>query len=161
MANLPSTTINDTTPLQSLSNVRLNQGTLYPLLHAINSSMLRSALSTGIRTHGHILARRTTPNHKQLVSLAASRRMIGCRFLSSEPHKEEPKKDKAEDAGEAHEIMLTPGEQVVAASRLTLWAGIGVFAIACAYYIGKELIPTWVCIAEPCTVMQYVLCAHN
>lgn len=38
--------------------------------------------------------------------------------------------------------MLTPGEKVVVASRLTLWAGIAVFASFCAYYIGKELFPT-------------------
>ena len=40
------------------------------------------------------------------------------------------------------EIVLTPGEQVVAAGRLTMWAGIGVFALCCAYYIGVELFPT-------------------
>jgi len=45
------------------------------------------------------------------------------------------------------EIVLTPGEKVVAASRLTLWAGIAAFASVCAYYIGSELIPTYVAIA--------------
>jgi len=40
------------------------------------------------------------------------------------------------------EIVLTPGEKVVAASRLTMWAGIAVFAGFCAYYIGRELLPT-------------------
>ena len=40
------------------------------------------------------------------------------------------------------EIVLTPGEQVAAASRLTMWGGIFLFASVCAYYIGKELIPT-------------------
>jgi import inner membrane translocase subunit TIM21 len=45
------------------------------------------------------------------------------------------------------EIVLTPGEKVVAATRLTMWAGIAVFASVCAYYIGKELFPTYV----PCS----------
>jgi mitochondrial import inner membrane translocase subunit TIM21 len=40
------------------------------------------------------------------------------------------------------EIVLTPGEQVVAVTRLSMWVGILGFACACAYYIGKELIPT-------------------
>lgn len=40
------------------------------------------------------------------------------------------------------EIVLTPGEKVVVASRLTMWAGIAVFASFCAYYIIRELLPT-------------------
>ena len=43
---------------------------------------------------------------------------------------------------ESTEIVLTPGEKVVAGTRLTMWAGIFCFATACAYYIGKELLPT-------------------
>lgn len=71
------------------------------------------------------------------------------RALSSQAKNEEqpPKQDKdgggdadAEDS--TKEIVLTPGQKVVAASRLSMWVGIGVFACACAYYIGKELIPT-------------------
>ena len=42
------------------------------------------------------------------------------------------------------EIVLTPGEKVVAATRLGMWLGIGAFASVCAYYIGKELFPTYV-----------------
>mmetsp|Transcript_11989 Transcript_11989/g.16764 ORF Transcript_11989/g.16764 Transcript_11989/m.16764 type:complete len:272 (+) Transcript_11989:140-955(+) len=65
------------------------------------------------------------------------------RCLSSESNQQSKQKaegGKEEDPGS--EIMLTPGEKVVAASRLTMWAGIFAFACACAYYIGKELIPT-------------------
>lgn len=43
---------------------------------------------------------------------------------------------------ESTEIVLTPGQKVVAGTRLTMWAGIFCFASACAYYIGKELLPT-------------------
>jgi hypothetical protein len=50
--------------------------------------------------------------------------------------------NKADAESDSKEIVLTPGETVVAASRLTMWAGIAVFAAACAYYIIMELIPT-------------------
>ena len=48
------------------------------------------------------------------------------------------------DDGMSNELVLTPGEKVVAATRLTMWAGIVAFAGVCAYYIGKELLPTYV-----------------
>ncbi|KAL9188092.1 hypothetical protein ACHAXT_006470 [Thalassiosira profunda] len=52
--------------------------------------------------------------------------------------------ESAADGGEptSQEIVLTPGEKVVAGTRLTLWAGALAFASVCAYYIGKELLPT-------------------
>lgn len=46
------------------------------------------------------------------------------------------------DDATSNEIVLTPGQKVVAGTRLTMWAGIFCFATACAYYIGKELLPT-------------------
>jgi hypothetical protein len=49
---------------------------------------------------------------------------------------------KQPPSSDSNEIVLTPGETVVAVSRLTMWAGIAVFATACAYYIAMELIPT-------------------
>lgn len=46
-------------------------------------------------------------------------------------------------AGEpTSEIVLTPGQKVVAGTRLTMWAGVAALALTCSYYIGKELIPT-------------------
>eukprot|EP00531_Pseudo-nitzschia_arenysensis_P008578 CAMPEP_0116135052 /NCGR_PEP_ID=MMETSP0329-20121206/10985_1 /TAXON_ID=697910 /ORGANISM="Pseudo-nitzschia arenysensis, Strain B593" /LENGTH=249 /DNA_ID=CAMNT_0003629827 /DNA_START=121 /DNA_END=870 /DNA_ORIENTATION=- len=61
---------------------------------------------------------------------------IGLRPLSSQ-------KEKATDGDEeTKEIVLTPGQKVAAASRVTMWAGIFGFACACAYFIGKELFPT-------------------
>ena len=50
--------------------------------------------------------------------------------------------DGKQESSDSNEIVLTPGETVVAVSRLTMWAGIAVFATACAYYIAMELIPT-------------------
>ncbi|KAL7542449.1 hypothetical protein ACHAXR_011787 [Thalassiosira sp. AJA248-18] len=46
------------------------------------------------------------------------------------------------EGGGSSEIVLTPGEKVVAGTRLFFWAGALSFASVCAYYIGKELIPT-------------------
>lgn len=67
-------------------------------------------------------------------------RVSPVRAFSSEPGD----KKKPEEPADTKEIVLTPGEKVAAASRLTMWAGIAVFASACAYYIVKELMPTYV-----------------
>ena len=74
---------------------------------------------------------------------------LAARSLSSNAGGEGDKKADAKSAEGAeggddakHEIVLTPGQKVVAGTRLTMWAGIFCFATACAYYIGKELIPT-------------------
>jgi import inner membrane translocase subunit TIM21 len=64
------------------------------------------------------------------------------RAFSSQAKADPPKKEGGEGDGDSKEIVLTPGQKVVAASRLGMWAGIFGFAFACAYYIGRELIPT-------------------
>ena len=64
------------------------------------------------------------------------------RMLSSQAKNEEKTKDPKNEEDPGSEIVLTPGEKVVAASRLTMWAGIAVFAACCAYFIGVELFPT-------------------
>ncbi|KAI2510535.1 hypothetical protein MHU86_3803 [Fragilaria crotonensis] len=69
-------------------------------------------------------------------------RVVGRRFLSSESPKGDAKQSKENNPDDENSIMLTPGEKVVAASRLTMWAGAAVFAAVCAFYIGRELIPT-------------------
>mmetsp|Transcript_14348 Transcript_14348/g.31089 ORF Transcript_14348/g.31089 Transcript_14348/m.31089 type:complete len:287 (-) Transcript_14348:321-1181(-) len=48
----------------------------------------------------------------------------------------------AEQEPMSQEMVLTPGEKVVAGTRLFFWAGAAAFASVCAYYIGKELLPT-------------------
>eukprot|EP00529_Nitzschia_sp_RCC80_P029796 CAMPEP_0113489626 /NCGR_PEP_ID=MMETSP0014_2-20120614/26625_1 /TAXON_ID=2857 /ORGANISM="Nitzschia sp." /LENGTH=316 /DNA_ID=CAMNT_0000383367 /DNA_START=240 /DNA_END=1190 /DNA_ORIENTATION=+ /assembly_acc=CAM_ASM_000159 len=113
----------------------------YYSLAAASTPRLKAA-STMMRSNFH--------NQRVLVSLSSSN--IFWRTLSSNANvnNDSNKKEKSseEKAGggdgdeETKEIVLTPGEQVVAATRLTMWAGIFVFACACAYYIGKELIPT-------------------
>lgn len=67
---------------------------------------------------------------------------VGLRSLSSQAKDEPPNKNSNNDNEDTKEIVLTPGQKVAAASRLTMWAGIFAFACSCAYFIGKELIPT-------------------
>jgi len=62
------------------------------------------------------------------------------RALSSQ--KQENDNKKSSDDSETKEIVMTPGETVVAASRLTMWAGIAVVCAGAFYFIAKELFPT-------------------
>ena len=62
------------------------------------------------------------------------------RAFSSKPGDEGKKKEGDENTTD--EIVLTPGEKVVAVTRLGWYIGLASFAAACAFYIGKELIPT-------------------
>ena len=68
------------------------------------------------------------------------------RAFSSDANNKQESKPKGEEGGtdaeDTKEIVLTPGQKVAAASRLTMWLGIFGFAGICAYYIGRELIPT-------------------
>lgn len=63
---------------------------------------------------------------------------------STSNQKDTNNKSSGEPGGEptSQEMVLTPGEKVVAGTRLFFWAGALSFASVCAYYIGKELIPT-------------------
>jgi len=75
--------------------------------------------------------------------------MVAVRTLSSSTKDGKAKTNKKTTEGGGDEepgsdLVLTPGEKVVVATRLTMWAGIACFAAVCAYYIGKELFPTYV-----------------
>lgn len=66
-------------------------------------------------------------------------------MASSSGSGEKKTSEKVQAGGEeatSSEIVLTPGEKVVVGTRLFFWAGVFAFASVCAYYIGKELIPT-------------------
>eukprot|EP00529_Nitzschia_sp_RCC80_P029768 CAMPEP_0113487620 /NCGR_PEP_ID=MMETSP0014_2-20120614/25600_1 /TAXON_ID=2857 /ORGANISM="Nitzschia sp." /LENGTH=320 /DNA_ID=CAMNT_0000381317 /DNA_START=311 /DNA_END=1273 /DNA_ORIENTATION=- /assembly_acc=CAM_ASM_000159 len=139
--------------------------TVRRFLHHGSSS---SSSSSSMKKSYYSLAAASTPRmktattmmrsnlHKQQVLASLSSSTMFWRTLSSNANanndsssKEKASSDEKKKSGggdgdgeETKEIVLTPGEQVVAATRLTMWAGIFVFACACAYYIGKELIPT-------------------
>jgi import inner membrane translocase subunit TIM21 len=95
-----------------------------------SSSSSSSVVKIGSGNHGLVLSPRQLlpqrPNH--------------WRALSSDSSKGKAKEESSDE--DTKEIVLTPGEQVVAASRLGMWAGIFAFGCVCAYYIGRELFPT-------------------
>jgi len=72
--------------------------------------------------------RSTKPNFTSILN--------STRALSSNNSKPPPKDETSQ------ELVLTPGEKVVAGTRLTMYAGMFALAGCCAYYIGKELLPT-------------------
>ena len=104
-----------------------------PTLRRLLSVPSGNGVATGLRVPRNDVSRHV------LAPLAST---VGLRCLSSsQANQEEPPKKKEGDP-DTSEIVLTPGQKVAAASRLTMWAGIFGFACACAYFIGKELIPT-------------------
>lgn len=60
-----------------------------------------------------------------------------CRTFSSQ----DPPKDSS-STKKGNEIVLTPGQKVVAGSKSILYLSMLGFAGVCAFYIGKELLPT-------------------
>lgn len=109
------------------------------------TSQLRAPFSSSARLqklmnqpHGSLSARGLHLPQKSQLLVAPLVTTIGLRSLSSQAN--DPKNNS--DGEETKEIVLTPGQKVAAASRLTMWAGIFAFACGCAYFIGKELIPT-------------------
>lgn len=114
--------------------------------------MIRAAAVSGLRQRGMLFAAKSSSPSSQLLltrlvphnrNVINSPRVPVWRAFSSSSSegkkKEAPKGDEEEMT---QEIVLTPGEKVVAGTRLTMWAAAAVFASFCAYYIGKELIPT-------------------
>ena len=75
---------------------------------------------------------------------SAAAKMTALRSTSSSTSnkKDTNNKSSGEPGGDptSQEMVLTPGEKVVAGTRLFFWAGALSFASVCAYYIGKELI---------------------
>jgi len=60
------------------------------------------------------------------------------RSLSSQQQRQ-----AAEEASkESTELVLTPGQKVVAGTRLTMYAGFAALAAVSAYFIGRELLPS-------------------
>jgi len=103
--------------------------------------MLRAAAISGLRHRGALLvAARSSQQPLTRLIPRNTPRVPVWRALSSEGKKKESPKGDEEEM--TQEIVLTPGEKVVAGTRLTMWAAAAVFASFCAYYIGKELIPT-------------------
>lgn len=125
----------------------------------ISSSMLRSAANLSLRQGSRVVLSTTSRSYALKPTTASSSWLhpANGRFLphaqwsrvlsSHQNAKDESsssnnKKGEGTEDEEGKEIMLTPGQKVVAYSRLTMWMGILGFALVCGYYIAKELIPT-------------------
>lgn len=73
----------------------------------------------------------------------SNRVSVSARHFADKKSSEKAKNESgSEDGADRNEIVLTPGQKVVAGTRLTMYAGAAVFAGFCAYYIAKELLPT-------------------
>lgn len=112
------------------------------MLRSVGSLTLRQGSRVAMRGSSSRIVPRNTHFLTSIHELSL-RNTTQWRALSSQAGqpKEEPPKGEVGDE-DTKEIVLTPGQKVVAASRLGLWAGIFAFGSACAYFILKELIPT-------------------
>ena len=117
------------------------------LLGLRQTSKLRASFSSSaslqrfaIQPNGSLSTRGLHLPQKSQLLVAPLVTTIGLRSLSSQSN--DPKNNSDSSGEDTKEIVLTPGQKVAAASRLTMWAGIFAFACGCAYFIGKELIPT-------------------
>jgi import inner membrane translocase subunit TIM21 len=82
---------------------------------------------------------------REMICGQLNRASLTTRYFSdkkSSTDQSEERQDPNADGSNRNDIVLTPGQKVVAGTRLTLWAGALLFAGTCAYYIGKELLPT-------------------
>ncbi len=61
---------------------------------------------------------------------------------NNQKEKTEVKDSSSQDGETTSELVLTPGEKVVAASRLLTWSAVLAFAGVCGYYIVRELFPS-------------------
>jgi hypothetical protein len=104
---------------------------------AASRFLLRRSLSQHALRNGHVA--RPGDRGGTLRFLSSN---SGSNNNTTEKAKAEQAKKPNDGEEDTKEIVLTPGETVVAVSRLGLWAGIAAFATVCAYYIGKELFPT-------------------
>ena len=82
-------------------------------------------------------------------------RLIPARLFSNSANKaaKEGMANNNDATNDTKEIVLTPGEKVVVASRIVMWSSILAFASVCAYYIGKELFPSYVPFGCSCCVV--------
>ena len=116
--------------------------------------MLRSLSISALRKP-HVYSRSTHVANQSLKQSFLASHLRSARFQGpktfTRPLSDQPPADKSKSQSsqgndqeqvENSELVLTPGQKVVAASRLSMYLGMGAAAVACLYYIAKELIPT-------------------
>jgi import inner membrane translocase subunit TIM21 len=111
----------------------------------------RAAAATTMKTTRHLSALVSSSSHSLVTSrcdirsryalvVNINRRTMMAEGGGDKQGKAAPIDDGSGDSTEL--ATLTPGEKVVVGTRLAMWAGIAVFASACAYFIGRELLPS-------------------
>jgi mitochondrial import inner membrane translocase subunit TIM21 len=75
-------------------------------------------------------------NHQKTTNTVPCSHLLRRTFSSQEPPKDSSSSKKG------NEIVLTPGQKVVAGGKSILYLSMLGFAGVCAFYIGKELLPT-------------------
>jgi import inner membrane translocase subunit TIM21 len=128
--------------------IMIRQATLFTQLtlrQNVGRSSVRTLFSRNPMLYSNNYHQRNSP--QLIVAPLMSPMWRSLSSQSNNKDQEQPKQEKDASSGgdgddTTKEIVLTPGEKVVAATRLSMWFGIFCFASACAYYIGKELIPT-------------------
>mmetsp|Transcript_13136 Transcript_13136/g.22506 ORF Transcript_13136/g.22506 Transcript_13136/m.22506 type:complete len:280 (-) Transcript_13136:1711-2550(-) len=109
----------------------------------VNRILLRSLTSTSSPSSSSQLWKRNSNETSLLQFYNPAMRRLALRSTSSSSSKESSKNtNNGSEDPTSQELVLTPGEKVVAGTRLLFWGGAFAFASVCAYYIGKELLPT-------------------
>ena len=123
----------------TLTAIKGNQLTSRPSLMMLYHTSTKQA-SLGIRSNNNntVLVQNVTRSNFKSMTIRAS---------SSSTEKKDTTQSQSTSSESqteptSQEIVLTPGEKVVVGTRLFFWAGAFAFASVCAYYIGKELLPT-------------------
>lgn len=125
-----------TTSIRKYHNRLTNTSTKLVCLAPYSSSVSRSRIPT----------RKIRPlllPYSSSLRVSCDKHHRSIRALSSNSSDEKKgSTNSSSNSGVEDSLVLTPGEKVVAGTRLTMFAGLFVFGSFCAYYIGKELIPT-------------------
>jgi import inner membrane translocase subunit TIM21 len=111
------------------------------LVSSAKSAQVRYLSSSQITHHSPIL-RELAVRSLNVTHKITSNALIPRNHLRAFSSNTNSKKDKNADGEDRTDLVLTPGQKVVAGTRLTIWGGVVVFASFCLYYIGKELFPT-------------------
>ena len=108
-------------------------------LHTAHTRMCqRNTKLTCVSSSSHIS--RWTSYNPRIHSSSLNALRVPIRSFSS--NNEKTQSTSKEDPSSSQESVLTPGEKVVVGTRLSMYAGAFVLASCCAYFIGKELLPT-------------------
>lgn len=124
----------------SLSSSRISSIRLVSIKSSCQRSFSNQVSFPLTRVRVSNTAKKTCRPSSMTILQTPARRTLSSNNNSKPPP---PKGESGAGAEETtQELVLTPGQKVVAGTRLTMYAGMFALAGICAYYIGKELLPT-------------------